>query len=330
MTRIVFMGSPDLALPSLRALLSAAGVTLAGVVTQPDKPAGRHRRRNRERNRKGRSLLACPVKEEAESLGLPIFTPGRVGEASALEVFREWKTELIIVCAYGQIFPRDLLELPSLGCFNLHFSLLPNWRGASPVQAALLAGDPVSGVSLQRMVKELDAGGIVAETEPIPIAPGDTAATLGARLAEASGSLLAGALPLLLGGNAPQQPQNATDATFCRTIRKEDGAVDFAAESALEIERKCRAYTPWPGCHTYWGTRRLGLARLELADPPTAGPDAIPGILEADGRIAAREGWLRLVEVKPEGKGAMDFKAFRNGNPGAIGAALSPRPERES
>jgi methionyl-tRNA formyltransferase len=183
------------------------------------------------------------------------------------------------------------------------------------------------------MAKELDAGDIVAETEPIPIAPDDTAATLGARLAEASGNLLAGALPLLLRGNPPQRPQNATEtrgATFCRTIRKEDGAVDFTGESALEIERKCRAYTPWPGCHAYLGTRRLGLLRLELADPPPDGPDAKPGLLRADGRIAAREGWLRLVQVKPEGKGAMDFQAFRNGNPGAVGARLSLGPVQGS
>lgn len=325
MTRIVFMGSPAVALPSLRALIAAEGVTLAGVVTQPDKPAGR-RGRHSGRNRGRPSLQACPVKEEAESLGLPVFTPRRVGEEASLEVFREWETELAIVCAYGQIFPRELLELPPLGCFNLHFSLLPRWRGASPVQAALLAGDSVTGVTLQRMAKELDAGDIAAETEPVPIAPGDTAATLGTRLAEASGNLLAATLPLLLRGNPPLRPQDTSGITFCRTIRKEEGAVDFTGESALEIERKCRAYTPWPGCHAYLGTRRLGLPRLELADPPPDAPDAKPGRLRADGRIAAREGWLRLVEVKPEGKNAMDFQAFRNGNPGAVGAALNPRP----
>lgn len=318
MTRTVFLGSPALALPSLRALAGASGIEMAGVVAQPDRPAGRRRR-----------LQPCAVKEEALRLELPVFTPERIREESSLRTLRDWKVELAIVCAYGQIFPRALLDLPPLGCFNLHFSLLPRWRGASPVQAALLAGDETTGVSLQRMAMELDAGEIVAETPPMPIAPGDTAASLGERLAEAAAALLVGSLPLLQGGNPPLKPQDPSRVTHCRIIRKAEGAVDFGRESAEEIERKCRAFTPWPGCFSYLGGRRLGLLRLELAGPPPRPAPGGRGVLQPDGRIAARDGWIRLLEVKPEGKGAMSLAAFLNGNPGAAGTALTAAPARD-
>ncbi|HKI98473.1 MAG TPA: methionyl-tRNA formyltransferase [bacterium] len=315
MTRTVFLGSPATALPSLRALADHAAVRLVGVVTQPDKPTGR-----------GRKLQPCPVRAEAEALGLPVLTPRRIREPEALEALRAWAPELAIVCAYGQILPENLLNLPPLVCYNLHFSLLPRWRGASPVQAAILAGDATTGVSLQRMVAELDAGDVVAETPPLPIAPDDTAQSLAERLAVEAGALLVRSLPLLLTGDPPRRPQDPAAVTHCRVIRKEQGAVDFAAEDAAPIERKCRAYTPWPGCHAFVGTRRLGLVRLALADPPADASQAatLPGTLLADGRVRARAGWLRLEVVRPEGKGDMPFAAFRNGNPAAIGALLTP------
>jgi methionyl-tRNA formyltransferase len=317
MTRTVFLGSPATALPSLRALLDAPGVQVVGVVTQPDKPAGRRRR-----------LQPCPVRAEAAALGLPTLTPRRIRATEALAALRAWAPELAIVCAYGQILPEALLELPALGCYNLHFSLLPRWRGASPVQAALLAGDASTGVSLQRMVAELDAGDVVAETPPLPIAAEDTAGSLAGRLAVEAGALLARSLPRLLSGDPPRRPQDAAAVTRSRLIRKEDGAVDFAAEDAAAIERKARAYTPWPGCFAFLGPRRLGLLRLRPAEPPPdrAQAAAPPGTVLADGRVPARQGWLRLEQVRPEGKPAMDFAAFRNGNPAAIGARLTPAP----
>jgi methionyl-tRNA formyltransferase len=320
MIRTVFLGSPAAAVPSLQALHGQEPVRLAGVVTQPDKPAGRRRR-----------LQPCPVKQAAEALGLAVLTPRRIRDPEALQALRAWGPELAIVCAYGQLLPEALLELPRLGCYNLHFSLLPRWRGASPVQAALLAGDATTGVSLQRMVLELDAGDVVAETPPLPIHRHDTAQSLGERLAGEAAALLARSLPLLLGGNPPRRPQDSAAVTHCRLIRKEHGAVDFAAEDAAQIERKCRAYTPWPGCFVFLGARRLGLARVvpaaAPADPAGAADDAAPpGTLRADGCVRTRTGWLRLEEVRPEGKGTMPFAAFRNGNPAAIGARLTPAP----
>jgi len=322
--RAVFLGSPATALPSLRALLVAPQVQVVGVVTQPERPVGRRRH-----------LRPCPVMAEAEAARLPVLAPPRLRAPEALAALAAWEPELAIVCAYGQLLSEAVLALPPLGCYNLHFSLLPRWRGASPVQAALLAGDGATGVSLQRMVLELDAGDVVAETAPLPIAPEDTAGSLGERLAEAAADLLRRSLPLLLSGDPPRRPQDPAAVTHCRLIRKEHGAVDFAAEDAPAIGRKLRAYTPWPGCFAFLGARRLGLLRVTPAAPPApsdplaaAAAAAPPGTLLADGRLRTRAGWLRLESVRPEGKPAMDFAAFRNGNPAAVGAVLTPKPAR--
>ena len=315
MQPVVFLGSPAVAIASLRALAAYPQCRVAGVYSQPDRPFGR-----------GRKTRPSPVREAAESLGLPVFTPERIGGGEGLEQLRRLEPALAIVCAYGQIFPREVLSLPPLGCFNLHFSLLPRWRGASPVQAAILAGDTASGVSLQKMELKLDAGPIVAETAAMPIAPDDTADSLAERLAAAAGKLLTAALPELLGGRPALNPQDDAAATFCRTIRKTAGAVDWSQQSAVEIERRLRAFTPWPGCHGYLGGRRLGLVRLEVAEGPPDGKRHAPGLVLNGGLVPAREGWVRLLEVKPEGKGAMPFAAFANGFPEAVGSLLTPAP----
>jgi methionyl-tRNA formyltransferase len=311
MTRAVFMGSPEMAVPSLEALAAYPGVRVVGVLSQPDRPAGRRRR-----------LQPCPVRQAARRLGLATGTPEKAGSAEGLALLRQWAPELVVVCAYGQLLPAPVLDLPPLGSFNLHFSLLPRWRGASPVQAALLAGDAHTGVSLQRMVMALDAGPLVASTAPLPIAPTDTAETLGGRLAVAAGDLLTRALPLLLGGAPPEREQDEAGVTFCRTIKKAQGAVDFAQEDAAAIERKVRAYTPWPGCHVYAGARRLGLAQVAvLSANETPGP---VGVLQADGSVQTRQGRLQLLVVKPEGKRAMPVADFINGMPQAVGLPLTP------
>ena len=312
MARIVFMGTPEAAVPSMRAVAGAPGARLVGVFTQTDKPVGR-----------GRRPQPSPVKAAAGTLGIPVLTPAKSGDAQAMAALEDWRPEMIVVCAYGRILPRRVLERPPLGCYNLHFSLLPRWRGASPVQAAILAGDRSTGVSLQRMVRALDAGAVAAESEPEPIGPGDTAETLTARLAEISAALIRVRLPALLEGNPSLREQDAEAVTHCGIIRKEHGAVRWAEQSAADIERMVRAYTPWPRCFGFLAGRRLGLVKLEPAEPPGESPTA-PGTLHADGRVPAREGWVRLLEVKPEGKGAMPFAAFKNGNPQAVGETIRP------
>ena len=311
------MGSPATAVPTLKALAGHPACRLVGVFTQPDRPVGR-----------SRNPQPCPVKAAALALNLPVFTPEKIRSAEAVEQWGDLRPDIAIVCAYGQLLGQAVLELPRLGGYNLHFSLLPRWRGASPVQAAILAGDAVTGVTFQRMVLELDAGPIAAETQPILIRPEDTAETLSGRLAEAAAELLASTLPRLLKGSPPLREQDGAEVTRCRTLAKEAGAIRWEAETAVEVERKVRAFTPWPGCFSYLGQRRLGIARVEIAAPPAAAPEEAPapGTLGAGGLVPTREGWVRLLEVKPEGKRAMPATAFLNGMPDALGTVLRPAP----
>ncbi len=317
MTRVVFLGSPQWAVPSLRGLAEAPthglGIALVGVLTQPDRPAGR-----------GRRLQSCAVKSAAQALDLPVLSPPSVRTEAGYRDLAGLKPDLAIVCAYGQILPRPVLGLPPLGCWNLHFSLLPRWRGASPVQAAILAGDAETGVSLQRMVEALDAGPLAARSAPVAIGADETADALGGRLAELAARLLLETLPALLAGTPALTPQDETQVTVCRKIGKGAGLVDWTVESATEIGRKVRAFTPWPGCASYLGQRRLGLVRVEAVsagDPP--GP---PGTIGPGGLVRAAQGSVRLLDVKPEARAVMSFADFARGYPQAIGARLEPGP----
>lgn len=314
--RTVFLGSPATAVPSLQAAAAHPAVELVGVLTQPDRPAGRRRR-----------LQASPVRIAAEALGLPVRTPERIGVADAVESLRAWRPELLVICAYGQLLSQAVLDLPPLGCYNLHFSLLPRWRGASPVQAAILAGDAATGVSLQRVVLALDAGPIAAESPPLAILPADTAGSLGDRLAQAAAQLLSQSLSALGGGAPSLHAQQPGEVTLCRTLRKTDGAIRWAAETAAEIERKVRAYTPWPGCHGYLGRRRLRLVRVSVAQGPALGSaQAEPGMLSPEGLVPAREGVVQLLDVQPQGKRVMTLAEFMRGNPQAAGLRLTEDP----
>ena len=318
MVPVVFMGSPQAAVPSLRALAGAVarhGAQLAAVFAQPDRRVGRHS-----------TPQPCPVKAAALELGIPVHTPERIRSPEGEQALRSLRPALAVVCAYGQILPRALLDLPALGCYNLHFSQLPRWRGATPVQAAILAGDAQTGVTLQRMAVALDAGDIAARSAPVPIAANDTADRLMARLADLAATLLVESLPGLLAGNLPLTAQDPAGVTVCRTLRKEDGAIDWERETAAAIERKVRAYTPWPGCHSFLGGKRLALLQVALEAGAALGPATPPGSLLAGGVVAAREGALRLLRVKPEGKAEMAWAAFANGNPEASGGRLAAAP----
>jgi len=317
MTRAVFLGSPQWAVPSLRGLTGpearALGIAVAGVLTQPDRPAGR-----------GRHLQPCAVKSAAQALGLPVLSPPSLRTEDGFRLLADLAPELAIVCAYGQILPRRVLDLAPLGCWNLHFSLLPRWRGASPVQAAILAGDAETGVTLQRIVEALDAGPLAARSAPVAIAPDETADALGGRLAELAARLLVETLPALLTATPSLTPQDEKQATLCRKIDKSAGLVDWTTESATEIGRKVRAFTPWPGVASFLGKRRLGLVRVE----PVYGEDEAgqPGTIGAGGLVRAAQGSVRLLDVKPEGRAVMSFAEFARGTPLAIGATLAPVP----
>jgi methionyl-tRNA formyltransferase len=306
MARIVFMGTPAFAVPVLQALLETQAV--AGVVTQPDRPAGR-----------GQALRPSPVKTMALGAGIPLYQPASLRSPEAGEPIRDWQPDAIVVAAYGQILRPHILELPRAGCLNVHASLLPRWRGASPIQHAILAGDPETGVSLMQMDKGLDTGPVFVQ-ESIAIRPDETAQTLHDRLAELGAAMIRRYLDPILGGRLTAEPQDNAAATYAPLIRKEDGELDWH-EPALALERRVRAMTPWPGAHAWWRGERLRVVRAALAPPPPGPPGAV---FRSNGDIVVRgaSGGLRLLDVQPAGGRVMAIDAFVNGHPDFVGSQL--------
>lgn len=306
--RIVFMGSPSFAVPALEGLAGAYPVV--GVVTQPDRPAGR-----------GSRLRPPAVKVAAERLGLPVFQPERVAAPDALEHLRAWAPDVIVVAAFGQILPPELLSLPPHGCLNLHASLLPRWRGAAPIAAAILAGDTMTGVTLMRMDEGVDTGPVLAWREE-PIRPDDTTGRLTERLARVGAELLMEVLPRYLRGQVRPVPQPEEGVTYCRPLKKADGRLDWARPAA-ELERRVRATNPWPGAFTFWKGQMLKVWRA-AAHPDRAG-DAPLGTVIPMGDSAAvvtGQGLLELLEVQMAGKNPLPIDAFLRGRRDFIGAVL--------
>lgn len=301
--RLVFMGSPDFALPSLRAL--AQNYTVAGIVTQPDRPAGR-----------GRQLAAPPVKRLAQDLGLPFIQPGRLREPQAMEQLRAWKPDLIVVAAFGQILRPEVLDLPLFGCINVHASLLPRWRGAAPIQAAILHGDRETGITIMKVDPGIDTGPVLSQLAT-PIQPDDTAGSLSLRLAQMGAELLVETLPAYLRGDLKPQPQSDELATHAPMLKKEDGQLDFK-QPAEELARRVRAFNPWPGAYTTWRGQRLKIHRAHpVVDRSRADGNLLqPGSTTIYGDLPAfvtGHGLLVLDEVQPAGKKAMSGQVFLRG-----------------
>ncbi|MCX7916170.1 MAG: methionyl-tRNA formyltransferase, partial [Verrucomicrobiae bacterium] len=252
----MFLGTSELAVPCLRVVQQH----VVGVVTQPDRPAGRHLQ-----------LTPPAVKFAAQSVGLPVVQPEKIREWAALEIIRQWRPDLIVVVAYGQILPAELLSLPPLGCVNVHASLLPRWRGAAPIQYAIWHGDTETGVTTMYLNERMDAGDIILQ-RATPILPDDTAATLHDRLAILGAELLRETVGLIEAGKAPRIPQDEARATYARKISKEQGRAEWT-RPACELERQIRAFDPWPGVFTQWGDRLLKLWRARVR----AGRSAAPG-----------------------------------------------------
>lgn len=287
--RSVFFGTPIFAVPSLKAMIGS-GIEVPLVVTQPDRPAGRHA-----------TPLLSPVAREAAALGIATIKPERLrGDAGIGEAIRASGADVGVVVAYGRILPRALLDLPRLGFVNVHASLLPRYRGASPVQAALLAGERQTGVVTMRVVEELDAGPIYLARR-IAIEPRDDAGSLSARLADLGSELLIETLRGLENGTLAAKPQEG-EPSFCRPIRREDGQVDWTLP-ATAIERRLRAFTPWPGLYTFLGKTRI---KILEADPGPSGRSEQPGAVwaEAGGLLAAAGGGttLKLERVQRAGR----------------------------
>lgn len=308
MTRVIFMGTPEFSVPALAALLRA-GYGVAAVVTQPDRPAGR-----------GRKLEPSPVKVFAVQHGLPVLQPPTLKAPGAVAELAELRPELIVVAAFGQILRPAVLDLPVHGCINVHASLLPRWRGAAPVQAAILAGDHVTGSTIMCMDPGMDTGPILAQAA-LAIQQDDTGGTLTARLAQQGAELLAETLPRWLAGEIRPQPQDASLATLCRPLGKEQGLIDWA-RSARDIALAVRAFNPWPAASTTWQGQQLRILRAAVL-PDGAGGD--PGrVVLAGGvvAVAAGDGLLRLDEVQLAGRSAMPALDFARGQRGFDGSRL--------
>lgn len=307
--RIVFFGSPDFALPSLEGL-AAAGHDLALVVSQPAKPVGR-----------SAELLDPPVARRAKVLGLDAFQPPTLKDDAAVARLADAGADLFVVVAYGKILAQRVLDLPRLGCVNVHGSVLPRWRGASPVQAALLAGDEESGVSIMRMEAGMDTGPVYAVTRS-PIAPDEDAGSLSARLAREGAELLVATLPAVEAGTAVPAPQQDSLATLCPKVRREDGQADFS-RPAEELVRRLRAFTPWPGLFAFRGGRRVKL----LAARAVAGrAGAVPGEVLSAGEdvvVACGAGALALARLQAEGRRPLDAATFVRGERVAPGERWS-------
>lgn len=306
--RIVFMGTPAFAVPSLRVL--AAQFQVVGVVTQPDAPSGR-----------GRELTPSAVKRAALGMGLPVLQPPSLKDPAALAELTALRPDLIAVAAFGQILRRAVLDLPPLGCLNVHASLLPRWRGASPVPAAIAAGDPMTGVTIMKMDAGLDTGPIVSQ-QSMPIFDDDTTGTLLERLAVAGAALLAETLPAWERGALRAEPQEASQATTCGLIRKDDGRMDWNRPAAA-LERHARAMMPWPGAWTTWEGR---MVRILKARPTAAVVSGAPGTVVALGKTAVGvvcgEGALELVDAQLEAKRPMGAADLARGQRGFLGGRL--------
>jgi len=295
------MGTPQAAVPTLRRCLED-GHEVVAVWTQPDRPAGR-----------GKKLAAPPVKEFALQHGLTVHQPAKIKNEAALRLFASHGADAAVVVAYGRILPDSFLSAPRLGCVNVHFSLLPKYRGAAPVNWAIVRGEAETGVTTMRIVRELDAGAILLQSAT-GIGAGETAPELMGRLALTGAELLGETLARL--DQIEPREQEEEKATFAPVLRREDGLVEWALDAA-QIERRVRGFQPWPNAHTTYDSQRLVIWRAEVAEGGDSQPGDVGQILRAQGDellVSCGEGTrLLLGEVQPEGKRRMSARDFLNG-----------------
>lgn len=310
--RIVFAGTGEIGVPSLEWLLRS-GHDVAGVLTQPDKPVGRHQ-----------LLQPSGIKQIALSEALPLQQPPRLREPAAVEALRAWSPEVLVVMAYGQILPPAVLELPTVACLNLHASLLPRHRGASPIQAAIEAGDLDSGITVMYMAEGLDTGDILLE-KPLRLRRRETGGSLHERLAQLAPGALETALDMLSRGAAPRTPQDASLATYAPKLTREHGLIQW--ESPETVDRRVRAMNPWPGAYTTLpgpGVRKLKVFSTIQSRTPSRG--APPGTVLATERrgilVAAADRSVWLTEVQMEGKKRLRAADFLRGTPLSTGIVL--------
>ena len=308
--RLVFMGTPTFAVPVLAGLHALDGTEVVGVYTPPDRPAGR-----------GRRSQSSPVKDFAGEQGLPVFQPASLRPAEVQAGLEELKPDVIVVAAYGKFLPPPVLELPPLGCLNIHPSLLPRHRGPSPVATTILEGDQITGVTLMLLDQGMDTGPVIARTK-YRLRGDETAQELTETLFDLGGALLQDSLPRWQAGELQAQPQDHAIATVSRKLERADGLADWSM-TADELERRSRAFTPWPGLFTDWNGSGVKLVEVTALDG-----DGLPGLVAETGDLAApvavgtRRGLLGLKTVQLEGKRAVPTGDFLRGAPSFIGAQL--------
>ncbi|MDR9437074.1 MAG: methionyl-tRNA formyltransferase [Thiohalophilus sp.] len=304
---LIFAGTPDFAATALRALLDA-GHEIVAVYTQPDRPAGR-----------GRKPQASPVKQLALEHNLPVCQPEHFKSDAALQELASWRADRMIVAAYGLLLPQKVLDVPRHGCLNIHASLLPRWRGAAPIQRAILAGDHETGITIMQMDAGLDTGDMLFKL-PCPIDPHDTGGSLHDKLAKLGGEAIVQALTNL--ENLTPQPQDDSQATYARKLNKAEARIDWH-KPADQLAREVRAFNPWPVSHTLLDAQPL---RVWQAEAQPQAPDATPGTVlstDVDGiAVACGEGSLLLQQIQPAGSKAMSAAAFLHGRPGRIAPGM--------
>ena len=302
--RIVYMGTPPFAVPPLQSLITA-GHEVVGVVTRIDKPAGR-----------GKVLTPPAVKAAAERSGVPVFQPKRVREPESTAAIGAMGPDVIVVAAYGQVLPRELLALPKHGCVNIHASLLPAYRGAAPINWAIINGETRTGITIMQMDEGLDTGAILAQ-ESIPIDPRDTAGDLTEKLSELGSRLVVDTLSRIEAGGLTAVPQDNGKASMAPLLKKDDGLIDWTM-SARELHNRVRGLSPWPGAHGYLDGKLIKILGTDVAEG-----SGEPGVLYEQGRdglaIGTGSGLLRIVSIQPEGKKPMSAAEFLRGHRGAVG-----------
>ncbi|MGG3311663.1 methionyl-tRNA formyltransferase [Paenibacillus lautus] len=311
---IVFMGTPAFAVPSLEMLI-AKGYSIAAVVTQPDRPQGRKK-----------VLTPTPVKEAALRHGIPVLQPQRLRNPEAVAELARYKPDLIVTAAYGQILPKSVLDMPSLGCLNVHGSLLPAYRGGAPIQRSIINGESVTGITLMYMAEGLDTGDMIARTE-VPIEDDDTAGTMFEKLSQAGAELLLRELPRLVKGKVEAEPQDEMKATYAPNLTRDDEKIDWNRTSR-EIYNQIRGLVPFSGGFTLWNGEVFKVwaaAKPDSAQKPSG--DAQPGtVLELHEKgiiVKTGDGALTLLRVQPSGKKAMDAAQFVRGTSLTAGTVLT-------
>lgn len=296
--RVVFMGTPEFALPTLAGLIDS-GVRIVGVFTQPDRPKGR-----------GRKLEASPVKQLALEQGLAVFQPQRLREQDAIRQVRELRPELIVVVAYGQILPQEVLDIPKFGCINVHASLLPRHRGAAPINRALIEGDPMAGVTTMQMDAGLDTGAMLVK-KSLAVSPNEDAGQLHDRLAELGCEALEETLARLCAGTLNPEKQEDRCSTYAPMLKKEDGLVDWSRPAAA-IHNQVRGLYPWPGAFTYLDGEVLKIADTRIA-PDSGEPGQILSIDKHGVGVACGEGSVQIRKLQLPGKKMLPAADFVRG-----------------